>query len=200
MHVSRARVLAVVAASLAVHLAVVGCSPRAPEPQPSSVATAPAAQTVEHILGFGLPTDIASIVATLGPPSSIELPDLEEDPSPWGQWFRWGLPDSLTFTALADDYSDTRPNYAAGVRLVELMADQSTSATSTVYGFRLNETRRDEVMSRFGDRLQRSTGGAGYDDALKFSHGDTFTYFIFDRVGRLVGVSQSVGVDPDTAD
>ncbi len=180
-----------------------GCAPsvRTVQPSRTTEATSVAQTTLgdEPVLGIGVPSDIPSIVATLGAPSSVVLPDLEADPSPWGQWFRWSLPGSLTFRALADDYSDKQPNYRADVLMVELMAGESTPPTSTVYGFALNQTPRDEVIARFGDRLRRSTGGAGYNDALKLSTADGVTYFIFGSTGRLLGVMQST-VDPDAAD
>jgi hypothetical protein len=183
-----------------------------------SVATRPAESPVpdslrarvpdpEPILGIELPTDVASIVATLGKPDTVELPD-GGDPSPWGQTYRWNPQDVFnTFTALGNAYDTLRADYGAQVNLIALRANKRGFVTKTVHGFELNRTSRPQVEGGLQGVTQTSTlrclgdcpAGSYYRDALKYEKDGLYTYFLFGAGGRLVGVAQAT-FDVDMAD
>lgn len=171
----------------------------------SSIATS--APNIQPLLGINLPTSISSIVATFGKPIGMELPD-DEDPSPWGQWFRWHSKNSAdVFTALGDNYDSKKPNLEAGVRVIELRANKLGRATKTILGFKFHRTTRKDVTERLAGRAQPSNlfqrGELGANDfyrsALKYSNGKLWTYFFFGTEDHLVGIIQAT-FDMDEAD
>jgi hypothetical protein len=171
----------------------------------SSITTP--APNIQPLLGINLPTNISSIVAAFGKPIAMELPD-EEDPSPWGQWFRWHPKNSAeVFTALGDDYDSKKPNLKAGVRVIELRANKLGRATKTILGFRFHSTTRKDVTERLAgwaqpsNLFQRGELGANnfYRSTLKYSSGNLWTYFFFGTEDRLVGIIQAT-FDMDEAD
>ncbi|MDX9723865.1 MAG: hypothetical protein RBU37_24155 [Myxococcota bacterium] len=201
----RPGVVLLVAAILAI--APAGCGGRAAEappspanpPQPSEESQAPAAQS---LLDIGLPTDLATLQESFGPPDSVERPS-PDDPSPWGQWVTWALDDGTTLRALADDYSPTSTDERAGVRLIELQAASESDAsyqeqTSTLYGFALNGTSIDEVdrglpgsrPSMLHERGEFDPGDA-YHATVLYEKDDLFTYFFFNEYGSLIAVAQA---------
>lgn len=171
---------------------------RTPKPSPSPSPTA-AASSRSRILDIDLPTDVTAVTARLGKPDAVQLPG-GDDPSSWGQWFRWEQQDkSAVFAALGDDYSPDTPDFGATVRFIELRAKAGGGAKETIHGFTLNRTFRAEVEKALGGVLQPSVlykrtelaSDGLYRDALKYERDRLFTYFFFGVEGRLVGVAQA---------
>jgi len=150
----------------------------------------------EPILGVTLPARLPSLIAVMGEPDRIDLPPADE-PSPAGQWFRWNPgPKYNTVIALAGDYSATKPNLRAGIGLLAVRANKRGIVTTTIHGFELNRTTRQEVeQSLVGlapSNISDWLGEGNYiRSALQFMKRDIYTYFLFGAEDRLVGVAQA---------
>jgi hypothetical protein len=162
-------------------------------------------RAVPPLLGVHLPKTIAQLVVKFGEPDTVQLPS-RDDPSPWGQWFRWSLGKRVTFTALGNDYDLRKANRRAGVSLIEVRAHRGV-VSSTILGLEFNRSTRSDaerVLGISGEpsiMAQRSELGAGglYRSALKVEQGGVWTYFLFGKTERLVGILQSA-FDVDGAD
>jgi hypothetical protein len=151
-----------------------------------------------RILGIELPTHVSALIERFGMPQEIEVP--EDDPSPWGQTFRWSLQGGGdTLKVLGDDYSST-PNYRAEVNLIELRTTEDGSRTKTIYGFEFNKTLRREVEEKFEGHIERSPSYyESWGGNLKLTEEGLFTHFFFGTDGRLIAVSQGT-FDRDEVD
>lgn len=168
-------------------------------------AHATPSRDVPRLLGVRLPGTIARLIAKFGEPDTVRLPS-RADPSPWGQWFRWSPDKKVTFTALGDDYDLRKANRRVYVRLIEVRAHRGL-ISSTILGLEFNRSSRSDVGTALGVSTDpsimadRSELGAGslYRSALKVEQRGVWTYFVFGKTARLVGILQST-FDVDGAD
>lgn len=153
------------------------------------------------LLGIALPSTVPQVTAKLGEPSSFDLPDLERDPSPWGQWFRWKVADNdFTYSVMTNDYSDQTPGYDADVHAAVLRRDADVVSPALFDGVRLGLTTRVEVEAGFGAAVQPSdlaerwqfddTGT--FTDCLVREEDGIFTFYLFDPNEVLVGIAQAI--------
>lgn len=151
------------------------------------------------LMGIALPTVVSRVVDRMGDPGAVELPDLEQDPSPWGQFFSWDGGGGLTFRVLGDGYSDRQPDYGATVRVSEIRAGQITQPVEVTHEAIIGQSTRADIERSLGTALEPSDlanrwqfdPGDVYRSSLVYRENDLFTFFMFDEAGVLVGVVQA---------
>ncbi len=151
------------------------------------------------LMGVALPTDVSTVVTALGDPTQVDLPDLEKDPSPWGQWFRWSISNAYTYSVLNGDYSDQTPDFEADVSASVLRYDGEGGSPVVIDGFSLGTTTRGDVERVLGGQLESSDLASRwqFDDTGAFKTSlvresdDRYTFYLFDADGVLVGLAQA---------
>lgn len=166
----------------------------------TSTTVPPSLSADGWLLGVELPTKVSDVIAELGEPDTFELPDLEQDLSPWGQWFRWTVSDDdFTYSVLGDDYSDQVPDYDANVEVAVLRRDADVVSPALIDGVMLGLTTRAEIEASFGSAVQvsglaerRQFDSTGiYASSLVREQDGLFTFYLFDDTGLLVGIAQA---------
>jgi hypothetical protein len=160
------------------------------------------------LMGISIPTSVPTVIERLGDPDSMLLPNLEEDPSPWPQQFRWEVGGGdYTFSVLADSYSDTEPDYAAEVYTSVLRLDGDVVSPELLDGVSLGGTTVSELQALLGDAVAVSeyfpvpqfdeTGT--YVSSMVSEQDGIFTFYLFNEEDVLAGIAQSTydlgGVD-----
>ncbi len=146
-----------------------------------------------RILSIDLPTTINKIESIYGKPINIELPD-PEDPSPWGQWFRWKIKKKgLFLNALAGDYSQ-KPNHKAKVSVLTIQSMNPNEPVKTVHGYILNKTNKSTIQAGHTDTIQESLRFT-----VKYYENNIWTYYGCNKNGIINEIIQST-FDMDMAD
>jgi hypothetical protein len=151
------------------------------------------------LLGIALPIVVSDVVDQLGEPTAVDLTNIEKDPSPWGQWFRWDVADgAYTYSALNDNYSDA-PDYAANFNVTVLRLDGTDSSPALIDSVSLGRTTREDLEALLGDQLASSdlatrwqfddTGA--YASCLSRKQDDVFVFYLFDDDDVLAGLAQA---------
>jgi hypothetical protein len=152
------------------------------------------------LMGVALPTTVSQVVDKLGEPSAVQLPDLEKDPSPWGQWFRWEVAGGdNTFSVLNEAYSDKTPDYKADVKVSVLRRDGDVVSPVVIDGVSLGKTTRSDVETIFGDKVKSSNLATRwqfdetgvYASCLVRKQGGIYTFYLFDQDDVLAGLAQA---------
>jgi hypothetical protein len=151
------------------------------------------------LLGIALPIVVSDVVDQLGEPTAVDLPD-PEDPSPWGQWFRWDVADgAYTYSALSDSYSSDAPDYAANFNVSVLRLDGTAASPALIDGVSLGRTTREDLEALLGDQLASSNlanrgefdDTGAYASCLSRKQDDVFVFYLFDDDDVLAGLAQA---------
>jgi hypothetical protein len=149
------------------------------------------------LMGVALGDTISSVIERLGEPTSVELPDLSEDPSTDGQSFSWTVGGGdYGFGVTSDGYDDQVVEYDAGVCESYLWVKGSAVSGDVIDGMALGKTTRSEVEDLFGSKVQPSDLG---DNCLVRHHSGRYIFYFFDHNDVLSQLAQT-SYDPTMVD